>query len=120
MTEDPEQRTHERRGEQGTIFIEMLSVPDETDESGQILICNSLDISANGLRVCLDREIEVGSILQLGIELPQLPETLYLVGEVKWSTQDDPEGSNFWAGFELLNSDGTDIEQWRSLVETMA
>ena len=116
MTSDSNKRASDRLNERGTIFIEMVSSSDPANGQGRIVICNSRDISTSGLCVCVDDAIELGSILQLGVEITEISHTMYLVGQVMHCTAIDGEQGRFEVGFELIDSSGTDIEDWRALV----
>ena len=113
-----ENRRWERLGERGTIFIETLSSGDRPQHPTTIVICSSVEISARGLRVCLDDALETGAILQLGVQFPELERTLYLVGEVRWCSADSERPGRHSVGFELLESDGTDYRTWCDIVGT--
>jgi hypothetical protein len=119
MASEKDKREQPRLDERSTIFIETQAAPDSSTQQESILICNSVEISANGLRVCVDEELETGAILQLGIELPEMEQPLYVVGEVRWCSSAREPDRGYYAGFKLLDSDGTDYDIWFSLVEEM-
>jgi len=109
MTTSPEHRIETRLNLEATIFLEMLS--DQTD----ILMCNSLDLSATGLQVLVDDEIETGSIVRLCIDLAKR-DPIYLVAEVMWVRPDHKEEATR-LGLSLFESD--DIGAWKELVAEM-
>jgi Tfp pilus assembly protein PilZ len=119
MTGEKDQRQHRRLDERSTIFIEVLAGREHSSQQESILICNSIEISAGGLRVCVDEKFESGAILQLGIELPELEEPLYVVGEVRWCKPAPQPDIGYYVGFKLLESDGTDYEIWNKLLQEM-
>jgi hypothetical protein len=80
-----ETRRYTRFPIENTVFIELVAPEFGSSEPGVIARCKTLDISRDGLRVTLEQQLQVGAILQLGVELPAPAEPLYLVGEVKWS-----------------------------------
>lgn len=108
-----ERRAERRLTEQTTIFVELLAADYEHSEPPNISICSSIDISANGLQVCLDHPVELGSILRLCAEFPDQRKPLYLVGEVKWL---HPKHGHYCAGFALFESEQTDIVAWKHLI----
>jgi hypothetical protein len=114
-------RASDRLNERGTIFIEMLSSADPTTAPSRIVICNSRDISANGLCVRIDDEIAVGALLRLGVELKEIDHTLYLVGQVMHCTPiaSNKASGHFEVGFDLIESSGTDIQDWRALIHEL-
>lgn len=114
-----EKRQHLRLPVQSTVFIELVSRQVGTDESGKVAQCKTLDVSRGGLRVSLEYELVVGAILQIGVELPDSDDTLYLAGEVRWCRQDPGPELSWSAGFALLNANGSDIDSWVSLLTEM-
>jgi hypothetical protein len=109
-------RTHPRHHFEGEIFVERLASGVENNQPSEIIQCKTLDVSLNGLRVGINRQLVVGAILQIGVDLSETQDTFYLVGEVKWCCRDD-KGETLWlAGFELLNAADTDLECWRHAV----
>ena len=113
MTTSPvNHRTETRLELEETIFIEIIA--SDSRSAGNVIMCNSLDLSANGLQVLLDEEISMGSILRLCIDLKNT-DPIFLVGEVKWM-RPDPETGAYRIGFLLFESEDTDIETWKTLV----
>jgi len=111
-----DKRKHHRLHVVSTAFVELESPdPDDTDP-GKLAACKSLDISRGGLQVELEEEIEVGALLQLGVELPNADNLLYLVGEVRWCRPAELESATWMAGFQLMNADNSDIKHWVDLV----
>ena len=110
-----EHRVETRLSLQETIFIEVLA--SDVSTPGSVIMCNSLDLSANGLQVVLDEEITSGSIFRLCIDMQQ-NDPIFLVGEVKWK-RPDPDGEGFRIGFLQFESDDTDTARWKRLVADM-
>lgn len=109
-------RQHIRRYIKSRVYIDLAGPPIAGEDPGEIALCKTLDISAGGLKVSLDRELTVGALLHIGVELPAVDEALHLVSEVKWcGANDDPE-TGWTAGFKLLNSDESDIKKWHDLL----
>ena len=111
-----EKRQDRRRQLTGAIFIEVVAASDSMTQQNKIVICRTFDISTGGLRVCVDENIEIGSILQLGADLNPGTDPIYLVGEVRWNSPNE-EGPGYWVGFELLESADTDIDAWHQLLK---
>lgn len=110
-----EHRKHIRLYLNCVVFIELESIPVEGQDPGEIALCKTLDVSYGGLKVSLSRELPVGAILAVGVELPAFEQTLNLVAEVMWCR---PHGGSDWAaGFQLLNAEDSDIQRWRELME---
>ncbi len=113
MTSNEEKRQESRLSAQETLFLE-LAVASDSGQAPQIVICNTVDISANGMQVMMDHALPEQSIHQLGIELENPPQRYHLVAEVKWCRA-APSGG-FLIGFALYESDDTDIVQWKHAV----
>ena len=101
------------------VFIEVIAAQAGNNAEPEIAICQTLDLSASGLKVAVDRELTRHAILQIGVELPDLAETLYLTGEVRWCRRTGGDKVRWYAGFELLNAHGSDIERWEALVRSL-
>lgn len=105
-----------------TTFVELESPGIGDSSRGKVLACKTLNVSRGGLLVTLEREVPVGAILQIGVDLPQAGYTLYLAGEVRWCTpaeNADVEESGWYAGFQILNAKETDIGRLVELICSM-
>jgi len=107
-----EQRRHPRPPVESAVFIELVAAEAGSAEPSEIVICKTLDASRRGLRVTLDQELLVGSILQIGVELADSADTLYLAGEVRWCLANKAPETGWSAGLALLNANGSDIDHW--------
>jgi len=97
-----------------TVLIETFSAAPGDDTPPKVVICSTLDLSANGLMICMDEALTPEAIFQLYIESSDPPYRFHLVGEVRWS-RPTPDGQ-FRTGFTLYESDGSDIVPWKQLV----
>jgi len=97
-------------------FVELEAPDPGESNSGKLAACKSLDVSRGGLQVELEEEITVGALLQLGVELPNAKDPMYLVGEVRWCRPSENEDDTWLAGFQLMNADNSDIKHWADLV----
>jgi len=111
-----DKRKHHRLHVVSTTFVELESPDLDESGPGKLAACKSLNISRGGLQVELEEEIEVGALLQLGVELPNAKNLLYLVGEVRWCQPAELERNTWLAGFQLMNADNSDIKHWVDLV----
>ena len=111
MTTSPENdhRIEDRLRIEETVFIE---IPDASiDTEDRVVICSSSDLSANGIQVVVDKDIAVGSILRLCLDLPKA-EPIFLTGEVKW-TAIEPDNNDIRLGFFIHECDESDIVGWK-------
>lgn len=115
MTISQENRVETRLEVEETVFIEVLSAA-EPDESN-VVMCSSLDFSANGIQVVVDQDIALNAILRLCIDMPD-KDPIFLVGEVKWKRADTATGG-IRLGFMLFDSDDSDIAEWKHLIADM-
>ena len=108
-----ERRSEARLDEHVTIFVERIAAEYDNSRPANIVICSSVDISANGLQVRMDQPIPVGSILRLCAQFGGDRKSLYVVGEVKWLRE---EFGHYCIGFELFESEQTDIIAWKNAI----
>ena len=114
MSED--HRQHIRLNISSRVFIDLAGPPLPGDDTGEILLCKTLDISYSGLQISLARELTVGALLHIGVEFPGLEQPLHLVSEVKWCRQNQPPAAGWAVGLQLLNSTDSDTQQWQELM----
>ncbi len=118
MNDNNNDNSDDRRGEtrvdeHATIFVERTAADFDNSHPANIVICNSVDISANGLQVRMDEPIPIGTILRLCAQFNSARESLYVVAEVKWLRQ---EQDHYCIGFALFESEQTDIIAWKQLI----
>jgi len=106
-------RAELRLPERATLVVERMAAEYDNSEPADIIVCNSVDVSANGLQLRLDRPIPTGTILRMCAQFTDDRQPLYVVGEVKWLR---PEAYQYCIGFELFDSEQTDIIGWKELV----
>jgi len=118
MTSSPEERIETRIESNFTIFIEVVSSSVDHSSPGNVILCNSLDVSTSGLQVVVDEPIPVNSILRLCLDMKDR-EPIFVIGEVKWQRPDnESEGTRI--GFLLFESEDTDIKAWKDSIEDLA
>lgn len=106
-------RSEHRLDEHVTIFVERYAAEFDNAQAASIMICDSVDISANGVQVKMDQPLPIGTILRLCAQFSGGRASLYLVGEVKWQRE---ENGQYCIGFALFESEQTDIVAWKELV----
>lgn len=110
---ETEQRQEYRLVQKCPVFVELPST--HWQEDGKILLGQSLDLSANGLRVIVDRELAANAIVRLSVRPAGAlcaSEPFLLVAEIKWSQPWGEEGE-YLIGLSLFESDGTHIQRWK-------
>ena len=111
-----EQRGFLRLRMDSRVFIELLAAEADGSEPSLIVQCRTLDVSQNGLAVGIDRQLQVGSILQIGVELPGSTAPYYLMAEVRWCREIEVGGCPYHAGLLILNANGSDVDTWRGML----
>jgi hypothetical protein len=114
-----ERRKHQRLPITCTTFIELLSPRLGHSESGEMITCSTVNVSRSGLQVILTDPLTVGAILQIGVDLPNANDTLYLAAEVRWCLLSNDEHQPWMAGFQILNASDSDIERWETLITAL-
>ncbi len=83
---------------------------------GERIYCESVDISAVGLQVILDRFVPRDSRVDIWLVLLENRQTLHLKGRLSWVEGRDENGrTRFHAGIQLLPAPDSDFEVWLSL-----
>lgn len=112
MTTD-NRRSEFRLPDNAIVLVEVRAASPDGSAPAEIIACDGIDLSANGLQVRLDRPLAVGSILRLGTRLAGDSAGMQVVGEVRWVR---PHDGGWTVGFALFDSDGTDIVAWKQLI----
>jgi hypothetical protein len=107
-----EQRQEYRLNNQLTVIIELDS---SADGDPTLVVSNSLDISANGLRVIAPQAVPTDNILRCCIRDAASDSQFLLVTEVKWCQPYGAEG-DYLIGLCLFDSEGTDIVMWKEFI----
>lgn len=95
------------------VFVELPASHWATDS--EILLGQSLDLSANGLRVIVDRELAAGTIVRLNVRPTgalRAAEPFMLVAEIKWARAWGEDGE-FLLGLALFESADSHIQRWK-------
>jgi hypothetical protein len=96
------------------LFIKVASCKTQPSIEKMTLRSSTLDVSASGMRLLVTKEIPVGTILDMWVEIKGNPGKFLLQGKVMWnSTQND----EFLCGVELVDTseDLSDLIRWRTL-----
>ena len=107
-------RKHLRLPVEARTFIEVEAAGPEGGSEPRLVTCHTLDVSREGVKVMIAEQLMVGTILQIGVDLPDSSNTLYLAGEVRWCLQVEDSWS---AGLKLLDSAGSDTGRWYALLD---
>ncbi len=108
-----EKREEARLNVAASIFIETVSSEPGTNQEAQVVECECVDLSANGLQVLVPQSLISGAIHTLIIELDNDSKHYRLTAEVKWVK---PYKSDFLTGLMLYDSEGTEIIDWKFMM----
>lgn len=95
-----EKREEARLNVAASIFIETVSSEPGTNQEAQVVECECVDLSANGLQVLVPQSLISGAIHTLIIELDNDSKHYRLTAEVKWVK---PYKSDFLTGLMLYD-----------------
>lgn len=108
---DVDERREEVRLSIGAeIFIEKVAADPTEGNPPEVLRCEAIDISANGMKVMVDSPLTAGGIHTLIVEIYRTEAVYRLTAEVKW-VEKTPDG--YCLGLALFDSDGTEIVDWK-------
>ncbi|MEO1751427.1 PilZ domain-containing protein [Thiofaba sp. EF100] len=105
-----ERRQQPRRAYSDALFVSTLDEPKVT------FPCQTLDISAEGLRLSADRSLAVGRPVQLWLRLASQPGTFLLRGQIRWC---EAVGAGYSLGVAIEAGSG-DGRDWKALLMPLA
>ena len=111
---DVDERREEARLNFGAeIYIETISQEPGDATPAKLLICDAIDLSANGLQVMVDEPLTSGAIHTLVIDMDDQKEVFRLTAEVRWVKS---HVNGYLTGLMLYDSEGTEIIDWKFMV----
>lgn len=108
-----EKREEARLNVPANIYIETVSREPGSNLDPEVVECECVDLSANGLQVLVPQALRSGAIHTLIIDINHNPKIYRLIAEVKWVK---PYKSDFLTGLLLYDSDGTEIIDWKIML----
>ena len=81
--------------------------------NAQVVECECVDLSANGIQVLVPEPLKQGAIHTLIIDIEKDAKNYRLTAEVKWVK---PYKSDFLTGLMLYDSEGTEIIDWKFMM----
>ncbi|HED33772.1 MAG TPA: PilZ domain-containing protein [Gammaproteobacteria bacterium] len=110
-------RHHHRYDRHDRMFVQILSMSERGGVSDKTLCCYCCDACVDGLKVELESEIPVDSMVDLWVDFDGGDHKLYLRGHVCWCYDMAGEDEHFQLGIELEDAYATDYERWVGLLE---
>lgn len=95
-----------------TVFIEMVAEAHDGSQPAEILISNSVDLSANGLQITADQPLIVNSIHQAAIKLDGPSPRMTLTVQVRWVKLNDSD-QQYHIGLEVLEDSDSQLAAWK-------
>ncbi len=116
MNSGSEKRRHPRIPREEILSIKLIAPPTEFAYPGEPLYCSTEDVSAEGMRIHVNHELEPGQAVDIWIVLLDQRGTFHLTGEVTWiqAASQDSSAGNWVAGVALLD-DSEHLHEWREL-----
>ena len=117
MSKNQDRRQHTRQPRDERVVVQIISSTRDTLPPGTVVRCSTKDVSANGIRIQVDRRVPEGFLLELWVEVSNHATKFYLAGEVKWCQELD-EAKRYLVGIELKDSDTEDFKQWQEVLRS--
>lgn len=108
-----EKREEARLNVAASIYIETVSKEPGSSQEAQVVECECIDLSANGIQVLVPEPLKQGAIHTLIIEIEKDSKNYRLIAEVKWVK---PYKSDFLTGLMLYDSEGSEIIDWKFMM----
>ncbi len=105
-----EKRGEARLNTAAALFIEVESAEPGQVGGGRVIVCEAVDLSANGIQCLISEALQPGAILQMALVLPEFKDSFKLTGEVMWVRN---EKNGYATGLRFFDSDGTEIVNWK-------
>jgi hypothetical protein len=109
-----ERRSAPRVAREERLFVRIVSSHPDVFLGGKTIHCSTQDLSAGGLRLHLEADVPVGTVLQLWIKVADYPGTFLLNGVIRWIREHSPRV--VFAGVELLDEQKDDARGWERMV----
>ncbi len=123
MNNNSERRVTRRVPRMERLFLRTIDERGDPPIIGSVTHCISEDLSADGMRLRIDRPLALGTRLQLWIKLYGQRGTFMLEGLVRWVEADRVDEETYLIGVELTTYDPrlAGIEQgWPDVVAKIA
>lgn len=112
---DNEERRADKRFDQDEgISLKIVFSSENPGLLGKTLSGATLDVSASGMRITMERAIKIDSVLDVWVTLHEQNKKFFLTGNVRWCRPDET-GSGFQVGLVLRERTDTvtDLVSWR-------
>lgn len=114
MRKRRERRRHRRLKQKQRLFVQIIESEQVPALRGKTIYCSSVDVSAGGLQIELDRDAPPGCVLDLWVEVKGRRGRFFLSGAVRWCSVDEARGK-YQVGIEIHAGDATQELDWATL-----
>lgn len=118
MPENQERRTDKRIIRTEAFSLKIIFTSENPGLLGKSLYGSTIDISASGLRLALQKQLPVDSTIDVVVILKGSPKQYFLSGKVRWCKKADDK-NNYHVGValqDLINTE-TDYKAWRTALK---
>ena len=111
-----ERRVEPRYIQSEEINLKIVFSSENPDLLGKTLDGSTLDVSASGLRISLNRPIKIDSVLDVWVNMKEQNKKYFLTGNVRWCNE-TAEGGIYQIGLVLRERTDTitDLSGWQAL-----
>lgn len=114
MTTSDNRRTNLRMSRNDKVSIQILLPGPDGPGSGQVLECETLDVSREGICVRIDQSLEADHFFDFCVELCDYHKIFLLTGEIRWCRPD--QQGLYQAGILVHDGERTDFDAWNRLM----
>lgn len=114
MGQFDERRADERFEKAEELSLKIVFSSENPGLLGKTLDGATVDVSASGMRILLNREIKIDSVLDVWVTLHEQNKKYFLTGNVRWC-RENTEGEGFHVGLVLRERTDTvtDLASWQ-------
>ena len=97
-----------------SLSLTVIAAPGVAAAQGEKFYCESVDVSAAGLRVIADRDVAGDTRVEIWLVLLEDRETFLLQGKVSWCepAKDEQGEARYLLGVQLLPVADSDFDRW--------
>ncbi len=109
-----ERRADKRFDQSEGISLKIVFSSENPGLLGKTMSAETLDVSASGMRILMERAIKIDSVLDVWVTLHDQNKKYFLTGNVRWCRPTET-GENFHVGLVLRERTDTvtDLASWR-------
>lgn len=118
MNEAAERRADERFEHNDQLSLKIVFSSENPSLLGKNVDGSTLDISASGLRIELNQQIKIDSVLDVWVSLKNLNKKFFLTGNVRWVNETARPGI-YQIGLVLRERTDTvtDLSSWKATLK---